>query len=49
MKEYPENLKQVYMAFGRAAELAQIMEVEAGNLALSYAAFAFDPNKMIIG
>ena len=43
MEEYPEDLKDLYMEFGRAAEIAQVMEVEAGNLALAFVALAFDP------
>ncbi|MDY6993905.1 MAG: hypothetical protein SVR94_15060 [Pseudomonadota bacterium] len=43
MSESPENdLDDVYARFGRAAEMAQVMELEAGNLALAYALIAFD-------
>lgn len=31
------------MEFGRTAELAQVMELEAGNLALAFVSLAFDP------
>jgi hypothetical protein len=43
MNDYPEDLKNLYMEFGQAAEIAQVMEVEAGNLSLSFATLAFDP------
>ena len=43
MEDYPEDLKDLYMEFGQSAEMAQIMEVEAGNLALAFAGLAFDP------
>ena len=43
MGEYPEDLKDLYMEFGRTAEIAQVMEFEAGNLALAFASLAFDP------
>lgn len=43
MEDYIEDLKDLYMEFGRTAEMAQVMELEAGNLALAYAALAFDP------
>ncbi len=46
MEDYPEDLKDLYMEFAQVAEIAQIMEVEAGNLALSFAALAFDPAKI---
>ena len=36
------NLDDLYAKFGRVAEMAQLMELEAGNLALSYALIAFD-------
>jgi len=43
MSESPEyNLDDLYAKFGRAAEMAQVMELEAGNLALAYALIAFD-------
>ena len=31
------------MEFGQAAEMAQVMEMAAGNLALAYVSLAFDP------
>ena len=43
MEDYSEDLKNLYMEFGKAAEMAQVMEVEAGNLALAYVTLAFDP------
>ena len=43
MSESPErDLEDLYAKFGRAAEMAQVMELEAGNLALAYALIAFD-------
>jgi hypothetical protein len=42
-KQDYEDSKDLYMEFGRTAEIAQVMEVEAGNLALAFAALAFDP------
>jgi len=36
MTESPDNLSQLYYEFGRTAELAQTMEVEAGTLVLVY-------------
>ena|ERR1700674_4132053 len=46
MDEYSDTLRVLYLEFGRTAEMAQVMELEAGNLALSFAAFAFDPSKI---
>jgi hypothetical protein len=44
MDEYPDTLRLLYLEFGRTAEVAQIMEMEAGNLALSFVSLAFDPS-----
>jgi len=46
MNNYPEDLKELYFEFGRTAEMAQVMEVEAGNLALTFASLAFDPSNL---
>ena len=46
MNDYPEDLKALYFEFGRTAEMAQVMEVEAGNLALAFVSLAFDPSKI---
>jgi hypothetical protein len=46
MDEYPDTLRLLYLEFGRTAEVAQIMEMEAGNLALSFVSLAFDPSKI---
>lgn len=46
MENYPEDLKALYFEFGRTAEMAQVMELEAGNLALAVASLAFDPEKI---
>jgi hypothetical protein len=43
MEDFPENLKNLYMEFGQVAEIAQVMEFEAGNLAFSIASLAFNP------
>lgn len=43
MEDYPEDLKDLYMEYGLVAEIAQVMEVEAGNLALTFATLAFNP------
>lgn len=42
MTNIPEDRRELYVEFGRAAEMAQIMEVEAGNLALAFVTIAFD-------
>jgi hypothetical protein len=46
MNNYPDDLRELYFEFGRTAEMAQIMEVEAGNLALAFMSLAFDPSKI---
>lgn len=46
MNEYPEDLKALYFEFGRTAEMAQVMELEAGNLALAFVSLVFDPAKI---
>ncbi len=48
MDEFPEDLRQLYFEFGRAAEMAQLMELEAGNFALSCASLAFDPKSITL-
>jgi len=40
------DLDELYAKFGRTAEMAQVMELEAGNLALSYVLIAFDVNNL---
>lgn len=42
MNDISNNLRDLYYKFGRAAEMAQVMEIEAGNLALAYVSFVFD-------
>lgn len=44
--ESGSELEALYAKFGRAAEMAQVMELEAGNLALAYAMIAFDPDNL---
>jgi hypothetical protein len=46
MDDYPEDLRLLYFEFGRTAEMAQVMEIEAGNLALAFVSLAFDPSKI---
>ena len=46
MNDYPDDLRELYFEFGRTAEVAQVMEVEAGNLALAFVSLAFDPSKI---
>jgi len=46
MDNYPEDLRALYFEFGRTAEMAQVMELEAGNLALAFVSLAFDPAKI---
>ena len=46
MEEPPNTLRDLYFEFGRAVEMAQVMEVEAGNLALSFAALEIDKAKV---
>ncbi|RLA49148.1 MAG: hypothetical protein DRR42_15940 [Gammaproteobacteria bacterium] len=46
MDNYPDDLKALYFDFGRTAEMAQVMELEAGNLALAFVSLAFDPAKV---
>lgn len=40
------DLDALYAQFGRTAEMAQVMELEAGNFALAYALIAFDVNNL---
>jgi hypothetical protein len=46
MDETQDTLRVLYYEFGRAAEMAQIMEMEAGNLALAFVSLAFDPSRI---
>lgn len=46
MNDYPEDLRELYFEFGRTAEMAQVMETEAGNLALTFVSLVFDPSKI---
>jgi len=41
-----KDLDELYAQFGRTAEMAQVMEIEAGNLALAYALIVFDVNNL---
>jgi hypothetical protein len=43
MDDHPESLRTLYFEFGRTAEMAQVMEMEAGNFALAFVSLAFDP------
>ena len=42
MTNIPEDLRELYVEFGQAAEMAQVMEVEADNLALAFVTVWFD-------
>lgn len=44
MDDYSDDLRLLYFEFGRTAEMAQVMEMEAGNLALAFVSLAFDPS-----
>lgn len=44
--ETDNELETLYAQFGRTAEMAQVMELEAGNLALAYALIAFDVDNL---
>jgi hypothetical protein len=46
MSSFPDDLRELYFEFGRAAEMAQVMETEAGNLALLYASMFVDTSKI---
>lgn len=41
-----ENLHQLYADFGMVAEKAQVLELEAGNVILSFIALTVDPNNI---
>lgn len=41
-----ENLHQLYADFGMAAEKAQVLELEAGNVVLSFVAMTVDPKNI---
>lgn len=46
MTSSSDDLREVYYEFGRSAEMAQVMETEAGNLALVYATMLVDTSKI---
>src|SRR5215470_3646909 len=46
MTNRPDDLRELYYEFGRAAEMAQVMETEAGNLALVYATMLIDTSRI---
>lgn len=46
MTDCPDDLRELYCEFGRAGELAQLMEMEAGNLALVYATMLVDTSRI---
>jgi hypothetical protein len=46
MTSCPDDLRELYYEFGRAAEMAQLMETEAGNLALVYATMLVDTSNI---
>lgn len=41
-----DDLRELYYEFGRAAEMAQVMEAEAGNFALVYATMLVNTSKI---
>lgn len=43
---YPEDLKELYFGFGLTAEMAQVMEVEAGNFALTFVTAWYDSKQI---
>ena len=46
MDDLPEDLRDLYFQIGRTVEVAQVMELEVGNLALAYVSLAFDPKSI---
>lgn len=42
----PDDQYQLYAEFGMAAEKAQVLEVDAGNVALSYMSFFVEPGEV---
>ena len=48
MTSSSDDLRELYYEFGRAAEMAQVMETEAGNLALAYATMLVDTSTITI-
>jgi hypothetical protein len=46
MTSCPDDPRELYYEFGRAAEMAQAMEMEAGNLALVYASTLVDTSEI---
>ena len=46
MTDCADDLRELYYEFGRAAELAQLMETEAGNIALIYATMLVDTSNI---
>jgi hypothetical protein len=44
--EMPEDQYALYAEFGMTAEKAQVLEVEAGNVALYFVAILVDPNEI---
>jgi hypothetical protein len=48
MNDFPDALSQLYCKFGRTVEMAQVMEFEAGNLALAFISVMFDPKRLLM-
>jgi hypothetical protein len=46
MNSCPDDRRELYYEFGRAAEMAQVLETEIGNLALVYATMLVDTSKI---
>jgi hypothetical protein len=43
MSDFPDDLSELYCKYGRTVEMAQVMELAAGNLALAFISVMFDP------
>jgi hypothetical protein len=46
VEELPKDLQELYAQVGIASEIAQVLELEAGNLALAYLAMFVEPEKV---
>ena len=43
MSDFPNDLQELYCKYGQTAEMAQVMELEAGNLTLAFISVWFNP------
>jgi hypothetical protein len=48
MDDMPGDLRDLYVAYGQTAEMAQVLELEAGNFALAYCSLVFDPENLTL-